>query len=91
MNGGACLIYLSVLVLMILLSVFLSRRSREGGKNIFYYTVVLGAIGGVIGIILIETLGTPEYAPIGVYFFVISAGIIVTTFGTWLISGFPPQ
>lgn len=90
MEGG-CFIYLLVLCFMILNSVLLSRRSEGAGKNIFYYTVGLGTIGGVLGIFIIEGFGGQGYASVGVYAFVVLTGIIITTFGTWLISGFPPQ
>lgn len=91
MEGGACFIYLLVLGSMILLSVLLTRRSEEASKNIFYYCVILGALGGIIGIILIDIMGNREHSPVGVYLFVILSGIIVTTFGTWLIAGFPAE
>lgn len=90
MEGG-CFIYLIVLAFMISLSVFISRRSDEAAKRIFYITVVLGTVGGIIGIFIIESMGDQAYASAGVYAFVILSGITVTTFGTWLLSGFPPK
>ncbi|MEF8873141.1 MAG: hypothetical protein V5A88_00550 [Candidatus Thermoplasmatota archaeon] len=91
MEGGSCFIYLLVIGLMIILSVLLSRRSEEASKHIFYYTIGLGALGGIIGIIIVEVFRNQGNAPIGVYAFVVLAGIILNTFATWLLAGFPAK
>ncbi|MFW5945887.1 MAG: hypothetical protein ACOCTN_03335 [Candidatus Natronoplasma sp.] len=86
-----CCIYLLILVVMTILSVLLTRRSEEASKKIFYYCLSLGALGGILGIIVIDVFGTQAYAPAGVYLFVLLSGIIVTTFGTWFLAGFPSE